>query len=39
MTDFLNPHEQPQFECYECGSDMQEDIQYCSNACFESSMR
>ena len=23
--DFLNPHEQAEYECYECGADMQED--------------
>lgn len=37
--DFLNPHDQAEFECQECGADMQEDKQYCSSKCFESSMR
>ncbi len=25
--DFLNPHEQAEYECNECGADMQEDKQ------------
>ena len=33
-----NPNERPIFECYECGKDIQEDIQYCSTSCFQSSM-
>ena len=39
--DFLNPHEQAEYEyeCYECGADMEEDKQYCCSKCFESSMR
>ena len=37
--DFLNPHEQSEYGCNECGADMQEDKQYCCSKCFESSMR
>lgn len=37
--DFLNPHEQAEYECYECGAEMQEDKQYCCGRCFEASMR
>jgi predicted nucleic acid-binding Zn ribbon protein len=37
--DFLNPHEQDEFECSECGTPMAEDNRYCSGSCFEASMR
>ena len=37
--DFLNPHEQSEYECQQCGSDMEEDKQYCCSKCFEGSMR
>ena len=36
--DFLNPHEQTEYECSECGAAMQEDKQYCSTSCFKASM-
>ena len=31
-------YDQPQFECSECGTSMDEDTDYCSGTCFESSM-
>jgi hypothetical protein len=37
--DFLNPYEQAEYECRECGKEMLEDKQYCCGKCFESSMR
>jgi predicted nucleic acid-binding Zn ribbon protein len=37
--DFLNPDEQKEFECSECGTPIAEDKQYCSGSCFEASMR
>tara|TARA_R110000803_G_scaffold66918_3_gene128527 strand:- start:6679 stop:6804 length:126 start_codon:yes stop_codon:yes gene_type:complete len=36
--DFLNPHEQDEFECSECGAAMSKDKGVCSSTCFESSM-
>lgn len=36
--DFLNPHEQTEYECSECGAEMQTDKGVCSGACFEASM-
>ena len=35
--DFLNPYNQPEYECRECGKPMDED-DYCSNTCWEASM-
>ena len=36
--DFLNPHEQAEYECSECGTSMQTDKGVCSGTCFEASM-
>ena len=36
--DFLNPYNQPDHECPECGKPMHKD-DYCSNNCWEASMR
>jgi hypothetical protein len=35
--DFLNPYNQPEYECRECGKPMDKD-DYCSNTCWEASM-
>ena len=37
--DFLNPHEQGEYECQQCGENMIHQRQYCSTSCFEASMR
>tara|TARA_R100001460_G_scaffold80505_1_gene121450 strand:- start:388 stop:513 length:126 start_codon:yes stop_codon:yes gene_type:complete len=36
--DFLNPHEQTEYECSECGAAMQTDKGVCSGTCHEASM-
>lgn len=36
--DFLNPHEQAEYECSECGAAMQTDKGVCSGTCHEASM-
>lgn len=36
--DFLNPHEQTEYECSECGAAMQTDKSVCSGTCHEASM-
>jgi len=36
--DCLNPHEQKEFECSECGAPMDTDKDVCSGTCFEASM-
>tara|TARA_R110000803_G_scaffold125496_1_gene193152 strand:+ start:236 stop:352 length:117 start_codon:yes stop_codon:yes gene_type:complete len=35
----LNPPEEKEFECYECGTPLERDAGYCSGTCFEASMR
>ncbi len=35
---YLNPHEQEEFECSECGKPMARDTGVCSGICFEASM-
>ena len=37
-NDFLNPHEQDEFQCRECGIYMQKDTGVCSGICHEASM-
>ncbi len=36
--DFLNPHEQKEYECLECSKPLETDDGYCSGTCFEASM-
>ena len=36
--DALNPNEQKEFECSECGKPLETDAGYCSGTCFEASM-
>jgi predicted nucleic acid-binding Zn ribbon protein len=36
--DFLNPHEQFEYHCCECGSKMQTDKGVCSGTCHEASL-
>jgi len=36
--DYLNPHEQPEYECGVCGKPMQEDKGVCSNSCYKADM-
>ena len=36
--DFLNPHEQAEYECSECGAAMETDKGVCSGTCHEASM-
>jgi len=36
--DYLNPHEQPEFECGVCGKPMHQDKDYCSNNCYQADM-
>jgi len=36
--DFLNPHEQEEFECGVCGKPMNHDKDYCSNSCYKADM-
>ena len=36
--DCLNPHEQKEYECSECGKPLETDDGYCSGTCFEASM-
>ena len=36
--DCLNPHEQKEYECSECGKPLDTDDGYCSGTCFEASM-
>jgi predicted nucleic acid-binding Zn ribbon protein len=35
---FLNPHEQDEYECTECGTSMPKDTGVCSGTCHEASM-
>tara|TARA_R110002167_G_scaffold117249_5_gene293065 strand:+ start:345 stop:470 length:126 start_codon:yes stop_codon:yes gene_type:complete len=37
--DYLNPHEQKEYECSQCGEPLETDKGYCSGSCFEASMR
>lgn len=37
--DALNPNEQKEYECSECGKPLETDAGYCSGTCFEASMR
>jgi len=36
--DYLNPHEQPEYECGVCGKPMHQNKDYCSNNCWEADM-
>jgi len=36
--DYLNRHEQKEYECSECGEPLETDAGYCSGTCFKSSM-
>lgn len=36
---FLDPANEPEFECSVCGRPMSEDKGVCSNVCFEADMR
>lgn len=36
--DFLDPAEQPEYECSECGKPLHQDKEYCSQSCFNASM-
>jgi predicted nucleic acid-binding Zn ribbon protein len=31
------PEDEPEFECSECGTPVEKEGQYCSNACFKAS--
>ena len=36
--DFLNPNEQKEYECSECGVAMEKDNGVCSGTCFQASL-